>query len=111
MLNSLKQYLLGLGPLRWMLHSGGLVIILFRPAPGTEVAFEGAAVFQTLLLPTLAPIVFMVLMLDALMTRILLNDKDEAEQIRMRRALRTDLAIGIALLLLWYPYFSHLLVA
>ena len=111
MLNSIIQFLLGLGPLRWMLNGAGLILLLFRPAPGTEAVYEGTAVVQTLLFPALTPIIFMVLMLDALMTRVLLSDKEAQEQIRMRRAVRTDLIIGIALLVFWYPYFAKLLQA
>lgn len=109
MLGRIGHYFLGLGPLRWMLGSGAIVDMLFRPAPGTEAVYEGFDVFPTLLFPALAPIIFMLLMLDALMTRVLLNDKDSAEQVRMRRAVWTNLLLGLAMIVVWYPYFSFLL--
>lgn len=109
MLGKVKIYLLGLGPLRWMLCSGAIVDMLFRPTPGTEAVYEGMAVFPTLLLPALSPILFMLLMLDALMTRVLLNDKEPQEQIRMRRAVWTNLVLGGLMLAVWYPYFAFLM--
>lgn len=109
MIKLIGQFLVGLGPLRWLLGGAAVINILFRPAPGTEVVYEGIAFFPTLLFPVMAPILFMLLMLDAMMTRVLLSDKDTDNQIRMRRAVWTDLFLGISIAIVWYPYFSHLL--
>lgn len=109
MIKSVGQFLLGLGPLRWMLSGSAIIIILLRPAPGTAAVYEGFGVFPSLIFPSLAPIIFMVLMLDALMTRVLLTAKVGDEQARMRRAMWSDLVVGGILILAWYPYFNHLL--
>ena len=103
------QYVLGLGPLRWMLLSAALVMMVLRPASGAEAVYEGWAVFPTLLFPSLAPILFMVLLLDAIMSRLLMTHKDGGDKDRLYRAMLTDLAVAGLSLLVWYPYFSHLL--
>lgn len=110
-MKSLLQYLIGLGPLRLMLGSAAIFMMVLRPASGTEAIYEGWAVFPTLLFPALAPIVFMVLMLDALMSRVLMTAKQGSEKDRLQRALWTDLGIAGVSLLVWYSYFSQLLSA
>ncbi|MDH5444049.1 MAG: hypothetical protein OEY52_00745 [Gammaproteobacteria bacterium] len=108
-MNSVLSYLLGLGPLRWMLGSAAIIIMILRPASGTEAAFEGWAVFPTLVFPSLAPILFMLLLLDAIMSRLLMISKEGTEKARLNRAMWTDLVIAGLSLLVWYSYFSHLL--
>ena len=108
-MNKLVTYLIGLGPLRIMLGSAAITMMVMRPASGAEAIYEGWAVYPTLLFPALAPIVFMVLMLDALMSRVLLNDKQGSEKARLQRAMWTDLGIGGLSLVVWYSYFSQLL--
>ena len=109
MLNKLMQYLVGLGPLRLLLGSATLFILASRPASGTEAIYEGWAVFPTLLFPALAPILFMLLLLDALMSKVLMNGKQGDDRTRLQRAVWTDLAIAGLSLLVWYSYFSALL--
>lgn len=108
---SIKQYLLGLGPLRLMLTSAVIAMMIFRPAVGTEAVYEGWEVFPTLLFPALAPILFMVLLLDALMSRVLLTARTGPDKERLYRAVWTDLAVAGLSLATWYSYFSHLLSA
>lgn len=109
MKNPLVSYLLGLGPLRWMLGGAAIIMMAMRPASGTEAVYEGWAVFPTLLFPSLAPILFMVLLLDAIMSRLLMTSKEGSEKVRLQRAMWTDLIIAGLSLLVWYSYFSHLL--
>ena len=108
-MKALIKYLVGLGPLRLMLGSTALLMMILRPASGTEAIYEGWAVFPTLLFPALAPIIFMVLMLDALMSRVLMTGKQGTEKDRLQRALWTDLGIAGFSLLVWYSYFSNLM--
>ena len=105
------QYLIEIGPLRLMLGSAAIFMMLLRPASGTEAVYEGWAVFPSLLFPALAPIVFMVLMLDALMSRVLMTAKEGNAKQRLQRALWTDLGIAGFSVLVWYSYFSYLLSA
>ncbi len=110
-MNTLLQYFVGLGPLRLMLSSAAIIMMVFRPVSGTEAIYEGWAVFPTLLFPALTPIIFMLLLLDALMSRVLMMDKQSSEEARLQRALWTDLGIAGLLLLVWYGYFSYLMAA
>jgi len=105
------SYLLGLGPLRLMLGAATITIMLLRPASGSEAVYEGWAVFPTLLFPSLAPILFMLLLLDAMMSRLLMTSKEGSEKDRLQRAMWTDLAIAGLSLSVWYTYFSALLSA
>ena len=108
-LNKLGAFLVGLGPLRVMLSAAAITMIVLRPAPGAEAMFEGWAVFPTLLFPALSPIVFMVLMLDALMSSVYMSVKQGAERRRLQRARLTNLVVAGALFVFWLPYFYNLL--
>ncbi len=111
MSKSVLQYLVGLGPLRLILLGATIIMTVLRPASGAEAIYEGWAVFPTLLFPALAPIVFMLLLLDAIMSRLLMTAKQGSERNRLQRALRTDLAVAGLSLLVWYPYFSTMMSA
>jgi len=108
-MHSFIQYLTGLGPLRLLLGSTALIIMALRPAAGAEAIYEGWDVFPTLLFPALAPIMFMVLLLDALMSRVLMTGKLGQERQRLLRAVWTELGLAGLSLLVWYSYFAELL--
>lgn len=103
-----KQILIDMKPLRIMLIGFAILLIIFRPELGTKVSYEGWAIATTLLAPVLAPIIFMVIMLDSLMTRVFMADKPAESRASLGRVLRVNLVIGIALLLYWLPYFYYL---
>jgi hypothetical protein len=104
----LWKWLVELGPMRVFLVMLALVLIAGAPRPGTPADLDGAALWTTVLVPTLMPIVFMVLMLDALMGRILLGSARGTERARYRRIVTVNLAVGIFLVLWWVPYFVKL---
>lgn len=97
-----------LRPLRVVLVLGAVVTMILRPEIGTPVAYEGWAMARTLLAPVLAPLFFMVLMLDALMSRVWMSEVQGAERDRLRLVVRADLVTAILLLLVWLPYFIAL---
>lgn len=105
------NYLKGLGPLRLLLLSGALIVMFFRPTNGTVPVYEGWVVFPTLLFPALAPILFMLLLLDAIMSRLLMTAKEGADRLTLQRAFRTDLFVALVSFVVWYSYFAHLLGA
>lgn len=108
-MNKFFSYLMGLGPLRLVLGSAAIMMMILRPVPGTEPVYEGWVVFPTLLFPVLAPILFMLLLLDAIMSRVLMTAKQGSEKDRLQRALWTGLGIAGLSLLVWYPYFAKLM--
>lgn len=104
----IKQLLIEMKPLRVMLNGFAIFLVIIRPELGATVNYEGWAIVTTLLAPVLAPIIFMVLMLDSLMTKVFMTDKPAEVRASLSRVLRVNLMIGIALLLYWLPYFYYL---
>lgn len=97
-----------LGALRIALLLLAVLVILWAPKPGTPQILEGRQILSTLIAPALAPIVFMVLMLDALMGKVMSGSARGAERERYRRIVAANLVAGIVLLLWWTPYFVRL---
>lgn len=97
-----------LRPLRVLLILAAIITMLGKPAVGTPVAYTGWEMVSTLLLPVLAPLFFMLLMLDALMSRVWMSEAQGAEWKRLRLVFRVDLIVGLVLLLYWLPYFIAL---
>ena len=105
----MKQLLIDLKPLRVALILCAVVTVILQPAQGASPVYEGWGVVPTLLMPVLAPLFFMLLMLDALMTSVLRSQASGQEQARYRRVRNTVLVAGILLLLSWLPYFISLM--
>jgi hypothetical protein len=97
-----------MGMLRLALITLVILDMLAAPRPGTPVVYSGWELVTTLILPVLAPILFQVLMLDALMGRIMMGSAMGAERARYRRIVIVNLVFGIALVLWWMPYFLRL---
>ena len=104
----LSTWLRELGMLRVALAAMALALIVFATRPGTAPVFEGSALLPTVLMPVLAPMVLMVLMLDALMARVFMFEKAGAERARYRRIVSVDLVLSVALVLVWLPYFRSI---
>ena len=73
MLPGLQQILKWLGPLRLMLVLGALALLVLRPAPATRPVYAGWDMIPTLIFPALVPLVFIVLLLDAIMGAVQLS--------------------------------------
>lgn len=94
-----------LGMLRLALIALVLVDIAIAPAPGTVAVYSGWTMVPTLIAPVMAPILFQVLLLDALMARVMLGSASGAKRLRYRRVVITNLVVALLLLLRWLPYF------
>jgi hypothetical protein len=94
-----------LRPLRIVLLLCVLVVMILRPEVGTPVAYEGIEIVNSLLAPVLAPIFFMLLLLDALMSRVWMSEAEGAEWDRLRLIVRIDLVMAVLLLIVWVPFF------
>lgn len=101
----ISRLITALGPMRIALLLFALTTILLTPAPGTRVVLTGWEMVSTLLAPVLAPIIFMVLMLDALMSRIMMADGNASDTARERYRLViwVELLTGAALMIAWLP--------
>jgi uncharacterized membrane protein len=104
----LSTWLRELGTLRVVLAAMALLLIVFATRAGTPPVFGGFALLPTVLMPVLAPMVLMVLMLDALMARVFMFEKEAAERARYRRIVGVDLVLSVVLVLAWLPYFRAL---
>ena len=97
-----------LKPMRVVLILCAIATILFRPEPGSEVVYEGAQMFQTLIIPVMAPIFFMLLLLDSLMSTIWLTQTTGEEKQRYRINIIANLSVVALLLYFWIPFISAL---
>lgn len=105
--NSLKQLLQWLGLLRGLLVLGALALLVLRPAPRTAAIYSGWALVPTVLAPTLTPMIFMVLLLDAIMGAVLLASRPR-ERRHYRAVIAVDLVLAALLVIWWWPYFAVL---
>lgn len=103
------NFLAQLGPMRLVLACMALALIILVPAPGTPPVYQGPGLMRTVLAPVLAPILFMVLMLEVLMASVFMIDKKGAERARYRMIQLLNLALAVALVLFWIPYFKALI--
>ncbi len=97
-----------LGPLRWMLAILVLFVALLAPAAFAETDLHWPMVVPTVVAPAVAPILFFVLMLDVLMTRVWMSSAGAQGRARLRRAFWFDLGLTAVLVLAWGPFFLRL---
>lgn len=97
-----------LRPLRAALILAAIVVMLVKPETGMPVAYSGWEMVSTLLIPVLAPLIFMLLMLDALMSRVWMSEAEGEERNRLRLIVRVDVIVGLLLLVYWLPFFIAL---
>lgn len=106
----MKSFLLDLRPMRIFLISVVLISMIFKPAPGTELVYEGWAVFATLLLPVFSPILLMLLWLDSLIAKLWSTQTEGKEQKRYKMILRINLSLSFIFIFVWLSYFQALAV-
>lgn len=113
--NKIKQQtptaniLMQFGPMRVVLACAALALIVLVPTPGTSPVYSGWALITTIVVPVLAPNIFMVLMLDVLMSSVFMIDKKGAERARYRRIQLTNLALAAGMVVFWVPYYKALI--
>ncbi len=105
MMPRLRQLLSWLGPLRLMLVFGVLVLLVSRPAPGTAPVYAGWNMIPTLIFPSLVPLLFMVLLLDAIMSAVQLASYP-GERRHYQTVIGVSLGMALVLMLWWWPYFG-----
>lgn len=106
-MNTLKEFLRSLGPLRVMLALGAILMLLLRPAPHTAAVFSGWALVPTFLAPVLTPMIFMGLLLDALMGVVLFVGQ-EGDRRHYRTVIAVNLVLALLLVVWWWPYYAAL---
>jgi uncharacterized membrane protein len=104
----LASFLRQLGAMRIALGLLAVAMLVSAPKPKTEAVFSGWEMWPTLIVPTLTPIIFMVLMLDALMSRVKMTSVQGDEYRRYRRFVVYNMALGLMLVIYWTPYYLAL---
>ncbi len=100
------QLIKDLGLLRFCLLGLAVVDTLARPEPGSYPIHHGWEVIPTLVAPAAMPILLMVILFDALMSKIRSSDAEtEQGRLKYRRIMLTELAAVALSLVLWLPYF------
>lgn len=97
-----------LGPLRLALLVAALIALVFMPEPGTRAAYHGWPLVGTVLIPILAPLLFLLLLLDALMARLFLSGAPGEARRHYRTVILVNLLAAVALLIRWFPYYAAL---
>ncbi len=82
--------------------------IILAPPAGNKIVLEGWQLATTLIIPSITPLIFFGLLLDALMGRVRLSDSSGAEASRYRSIIWTDLVLTVGLIVAWYPLVSSL---
>lgn len=108
----MMQALLSLGGMRLILLFVSLLCIVFRPDMDAGTELSGWGLFTTTIIPVVAPMAFMVLLLDAIMSRIFRADaSDNGETDKAKRFTlisRVNVVMALAMLLSWLPFFLSL---
>lgn len=107
-MKSIGIWLAQLGPLRITLLVCVALIIALAPAAGTPATYTGWGFVRTVLIPVLAPLLLMVVLLDALMVRIFMADAAGESRRRLRRLITLNLVVAVGLALYWLPYYLAL---
>ena len=105
-----QRRLRDLGPLRLSLLFFVLVLLFLVPPPGTRAVLSGWPLVTTVLAPVLAPLIMMLLLLDALMARVFMTDTEGAVRRRFRTVIAVNLLATLLLLGRWLPYYAALRV-
>lgn len=99
------NYLKSLGLLRGGLIALGIFDVLIRPEPGSYISYSGWEMVQTLVAPAAAPLFIMVILFDALMSKIRASDSSGEESRRFRIILWTELAAVAFIIVMWLPFY------
>ena len=95
-----------IGLLRLMLYVAGLLVIIFLPQPGAQTSVEWPAILTTVVVPALAPMLFMVILFDLVVSKVVNKGKDNP--IPPAKFFWVGLAIALVILLKWLPYLLSL---
>ena len=97
-----------IGPLRFVLIAVTIASILLRPELGTKLSYEGWSVVTDLLVPVITPILFMLLLLDAIMAMVYRSDKPVEVKARYMRIVILNLVLAIGLFNYWLPFYKQI---
>ena len=97
-----------IGPLRFALIAATIASIILRPEIGTKLSYEGWGMVPGLLAPVITPILFMLLLLDAIMAMVYRSDKPVEVKARYLRIVILNLVLAIGLFNYWLPFYKQI---
>lgn len=107
--NNSSGVLRQLGPLRIGLSAVVVLLVALSPFAGMETNYDNWSVIPTIIAPVLVPIVFFVLWLDVLMSKVFGSQAASGyDKKRHRLAVRVNLIAVVALVLAWARFYYHL---
>ncbi|MFV1983769.1 MAG: hypothetical protein ACC657_09560 [Thiohalomonadales bacterium] len=98
-----------MGFLRLLLLFTTIFFISIVPSAGTHESYKGIDAFFYTVVPSLTPLVFMVLLLDALMSRVMIDGKNESGKVIARRNSYISLSLALTLVLFWSSFYLELI--
>ena len=91
-----------------MLYAAGVFVIIFSPPPGTRVDVEWPAVVTTVVVPALAPLIFMVISFDLIMSRVVDRGSGENRTTTLPKFFWLGFGLALIILVRWLPYLLSL---
>jgi hypothetical protein len=108
MFTKISTILVQMKPLRVALAIIAILVAAFAVDAGTKANYDGIQVLLTLVLPALTPLVFLVLLLDALMNRVWLIDAAGDDIAKYKTIMRIDLLLAAVIFIRWIPFFIEI---
>ena len=100
-----------IGPLRYALITAVVVSIILRPELGAKLSYQGWSIVPDLLVPVITPILFMLLLLDAIMAMVYRSDKPVEVKARFLRIVILNLVLAVVLFNYWLPFYKQVQTA
>ncbi len=99
-----------LGPLRVALSTVVLLLVAIAPFSGMDTNYDNLSVIPTIVAPVLVPIVFFVLWLDVLMSKVFGSQATtEFDKKRHRLAVRVNIIAVVLLVAAWTRFYYQLI--
>lgn len=94
-----------LGPLRAVLLLLGLLSAVFTPlAGGDDIDYQGWGLLKTVFGPVFAPMIFVVLVMDSVMTRATSTEAGDERRQAAGRIVRINLLVMALIAVSWIPF-------
>jgi len=105
----MKKTLTTLGDLRSMLITMALICMVAIPFTSDEVRMEGVGLFTDVLAPVVSLILVFVILLDMLMSRVFMIEKEADVVARFKFILKIEFLVLACLIGFWAPYFVRVI--
>ena len=104
----MQNFIRDIGLLRALLYIAALVVIILLPSAGVQVDVEWPLILTTVVVPALAPIIFMVILFDLVMSRVIKKGSGGDQPVLLPNIFWIGLGLALIILLRWLPYLLSL---